>query len=48
MSRSSLFFFSVQDVVNKCGDWEKGHFFLAKYYEKVMNAYDDKSKMKIL
>eukprot|EP00795_Rhopilema_esculentum_P004649 gene4649-20929_t len=36
-----------KDVVNKCGDWEKGHFFLAKYYEKVMNAYDDKSKTKV-
>jgi len=36
-----------KDVVNKFGDWEKGHFFLAKYYEKVMNAYDDKSKFKV-
>eukprot|EP00794_Sanderia_malayensis_P008013 gene8012-8872_t len=36
-----------KDVVGKNGEWEKSHFFLAKYYQKVMNAYEDKSKIKI-
>ncbi len=23
------------------GQWENGHFYLAKYYEKIMNSVDD-------
>ena len=26
------------------GQWESGHFYLAKYYEKIMNSVDDSKK----
>lgn len=29
-----------KDAVEKNVKWEKGHFCLAKYYEKLMNAWD--------
>ena len=31
-----------KDAVSKHPEWEKGHFCLAKYYEKLMNACDEK------
>jgi len=31
-----------KDAVSKYQRWEKGHFCLAKYYEKLMNAWDEK------
>ncbi|XP_055865310.1 serine/threonine-protein kinase ATR-like isoform X2 [Biomphalaria glabrata] len=34
-----------KDVIEICPDWEKGHFRLAKYYDRVMNTMiDDKDK----
>jgi len=33
-----------KDVVNKYAEWEKGHFFLAKYYEKLMNNLDERNE----
>ena len=30
-----------KDAVKEYPDWEKGHFYLAKYYEKLMNACDE-------
>ncbi|XP_047134569.1 serine/threonine-protein kinase atr isoform X1 [Hydra vulgaris] len=33
-----------KEAVNEFSSWEKGHFYLAKYYEKLMNACDDDLK----
>ena len=34
-----------KDAVEKHPTWEKGHFCLAKYYEKLMNAWDEKENV---
>ena len=34
-----------KDAVEKNPAWEKGHFYLAKYYEKLMNAWDEKESV---
>lgn len=33
-----------KDVISKHFMWEKGHFYLAKYYEKLMNSVDTDPK----
>lgn len=35
-----------KEVTEKHKTWEKGHFFLAVYYEKLMGKVDDYSKDK--
>ncbi|XP_028398063.1 serine/threonine-protein kinase ATR-like isoform X2 [Dendronephthya gigantea] len=33
-----------KEVVSLNSQWENGHFYLAKYYEKIMNSVDDSKK----